>query len=270
MTNPLTKLVKDIEEGTEEGAVMVMDAVTKTNPDIIPTGIKALDEILGIGGIPLGKITEIFGDSGTGKTTICLHLIKQCTLQGLSAGFVDFENAISYARIEKMGIDKSKVLISQPDTGEQGLEIIEMMIRSKRVSLVICDSVAAMTPKSEIDKDFGDAPMGSHARLMSQAMRKLIAIVGKYNVALVFTNQIRAKLGTFFPEKTTTGGNAMKFYSSVRMELKRVGSVEDGKGNKLAGKYKAVMIKNRFAVPYKDAEYYINETGIYTKEKKHD
>jgi recombination protein RecA len=268
MTNPLSVVVKTIEESTEEGSAMVLSEITKTDCDVIPTGIPKIDEITGIGGIPRGRITEIWGDEAVGKTTLCLHLMRECTRLGFGAAFVDSEHALSLSRLDQIGIDKTKTIISQPSYGEQALEIMEMLIRSQKVALVICDSVAALTPKSEIDKDMGEATMGSQARLMSQAMRKLVAVTAKENVAVVFTNQTRAKLGTFYPEKTTTGGNALKFYASMRIKLVRSGSIEDGKGNRMEGKYKMTIIKNKLAIPYRDVEYRINSSGMYVKEKK--
>ena len=247
---------------------MMLNDVTHKRVDVIPTGIGAIDLAMGIGGVPRGKITEIWGDEGTGKTQLCLHLLHQSNIMGLRAAFVDSEHALSFERLEQIGIDPSRIIISQPSFGEQALEIIEMIVRSKKVELVICDSVAALTPKSEIDKDMGDAPMGSQARMMSQAMRKLVAIIAKGNVAMVFTNQTRAKLGTFYPEKTTTGGNALKFYASMRIKLHRIGSVQDKNGSRLAGKYKLTVVKNKLAVPYREAEYYIGTQGIYVKEQK--
>lgn len=270
MANPLSSLSKDIIETTEEeGAAMVLSEITKSaDCDVIPTGVQRIDEAFGVGGIPRGRITEIWGDEAVGKTTLCLHLLNQCTKLGMSAGFVDSEHALSLKRMEQIGVDKEKIILSQPSYGEQALEIMEMMIRSKKVGLVICDSVAALTPKSEIDKDMGDAPMGGHARLMSQAMRKLVAITAKENVALVFTNQTRDKLGTFFPTKTTTGGNALKFYASMRIKLIRSGSIQAKDCTRLEGKYKLTVIKNKLAVPYTEVEYRIGPSGLFVKDKK--
>ena len=268
MNNPLNSVVKTINDSTNDDSAMIMDQIDNATVEVIPTGIESIDAITGIGGVPLGKITEIFGNEGTGKTTICLHIMKKATEKGLGVGFVDSEHALSYERIMKLGIDKSNVILSQPDDGEQALEIMEIMIRSDKVSLVICDSVAALTPRSEIDKDFGDAPMGGHARLMSQAMRKLVAITSKKNVALVFTNQIRKTMIMYGQPETTTGGMALRFYCSMRIKLQRTGSVENKEGSKLAGKYKITIVKNKLATPYREAEYYMNETGIYTKQKK--
>lgn len=269
MSNPLSSLSKTIIESTdEEGSAMVLSEMIKIDCDVIPTGVTKIDETLGIGGVPRGRITEIWGDEAVGKTTLCLHLMNQCTRMDMGAAFVDSEHALSLKRLEQIGVNKEKVIISQPSYGEQALEIIEILIRSKKVGLVICDSVAALTPKAEIDKDMGEATMGSQARLMSQAMRKLVAITSKENVALVFTNQTRAKLGTFFPEKTTTGGNALKFYASMRIKLTRSGSIQDKDGRKMEGKYKLTVIKNKLAVPYTEIEYRIGSSGIYIKDKK--
>lgn len=267
-TKDLIILTKEIDDGTEEGSAMLLSEIPHSNVDVIPTGVKAIDDAMGIGGIPRGRFTEIWGDEAVGKTTLCLHLMQQANIQGISCGFVDSEHALSMERLERLNIKKDMTILSQPSNGEQALEIMEMMVRSEKVGLVICDSVAALTPKAEIEKDFGDATMGSQARLMSQAMRKLVGIVGKHNVAVVFTNQTRAKLGTFFPEKTTTGGNALKFYASMRVKLSRSGSIENKEGSRLEGKYKLVIVKNKLAVPYREVEYRIGLDGIYVKEKK--
>lgn len=267
-TNPLTKLAEIIEEETVGGSAIVLDQLTKTDVDTIPTGILEVDEITGIGGVPRGRMTEIYGNEGTGKTSFCLHMIAEANKKGISAGIVDSEHALSIKRMEIMGIDKSKVLLSQPDYGEQALEITEVMIRSGKLGIVIVDSVAALTPKAEIDKDMGEATMGSQARLMSQAMRKLVAVTAKENVALVFTNQIRSKLGTWGSPDVTTGGNALKFYCSLRLSLKRIGSLQDSKGSKLASRYKITVVKNKLAVPYRETEYCVGEKGIYILQKK--
>ena len=267
--NELIKLSKEIDESVdEEGSAMVLSEIPKIDVDVISTGVKAIDEAMGIGGIPRGRITEIWGDEAVGKTTLCLHLMKQANILGLGCGFVDSEHALSMDRLENMGVDRSKTILSQPSNGEQALEIMEILIVSDKVGLVICDSVAALTPKAELDKDFGEATMGSQARLMSQAMRKLVAITGKHKVAVVFTNQTRAKLGTFFPEKTTTGGNALKFYASMRIKLARSGSIQNKEGSRLEGKYKMTIVKNKLAIPYKEVEYRIGLNGIYVKESK--
>lgn len=267
-TNPLIKLAEIIEEETVGGSAIVLDQLTKTDVDTIPTGIPEVDEITGIGGVPRGRMTEIYGNEGTGKTSFCLHMIAEANKRGICAGIVDSEHALSIKRMEIMGIDKSKVLLSQPDYGEQALEITEVMIRSGKLGIVVVDSVAALTPKTEIDKDMGEATMGSQARLMSQAMRKLVAVTAKENVALVFTNQIRSKLGTWGSPDVTTGGNALKFYCSLRLSLKRIGSLQDSKGSKLASRYKITVVKNKLAVPYRETEYCVGEKGIYILQKK--
>jgi recombination protein RecA len=266
--NELMKLTKIIDEGTEEGSAMLLSEMPKIDCDIIPTGVAQIDEAMGIGGIPRGRITEIWGDEAVGKTTLCLHLMAQANILGLGCGFVDSEHALSIERLKRLNVKEDKTILSQPSNGEQALEIMEMMIMSDKIQLVICDSVAALTPKAEIDKDFGEATMGSHARLMSQAMRKLVAITGKHNVAVVFTNQTRSKLGTFFPEKTTTGGNALKFYASMRIKLARSGSIENKEGSRLEGKYKLTIIKNKLSIPYREVEYRIGLDGFYIKDKK--
>lgn len=263
MNNPLIRVIKDIESSIEKGAAVILDSVEKVECDVIPTGIEKFDSIIGIGGFPRGRITEIYGLEGSGKTTFCLHAIAQANKMGMKAGIIDTEHAIDIHRAETIGIERSKVILAQPKNGEEALQIAEMMIISGEIAIVVIDSVAALTPKNEIDKDFGDAPMGSQARLMGQGMRKLVAINGRNNVALIFTNQLRAKLGGFFPSDTTTGGNALKYYSSLRIQLKRMGQTEDPFGHKLASKYKAYIVKNKLAVPFKDMEYCVGAEGIY-------
>lgn len=268
MSNPLIKLAHEMEESMEGEAIMVLDQVNKVECDTIPFGLPGIDELTGIGGIPRGRITEIFGPEGCGKTSLCLHAISQANKMGLAIGYIDSEHALSIKRIEALGIDKSKFILSQPSFGEQALEIAEMMIRSEKIAMIVIDSVAALTPKAEMDKDFGEATMGSQARLMSQAMRKLVGITGKNNIALVFTNQIRAKLGSFFPENTTTGGNALKFYASLRIKLSRIGSMQDQNGTKLASRYKMSIVKNKLAVPFREIEYCVDGKGVYVSDKK--
>lgn len=186
-----------------EGSVMVLGQDNHIKVDVIPTSVELIDTAIGAGGIPRGRITEIFGKEGTGKTTVCLHAIATANKQGMKAGFIDAEHALDTKRMQAIGVDFDKVVISQPNSGEEALEICEMMVRSGEFGIIVVDSVAALTPQAEIDKDMGDSVMGVHARLMSQAMRKLVAPVAKHNVALMFTNQTRAKLGSFIPGEAT-------------------------------------------------------------------
>ena len=248
--------VSQIERQFGKGAIMRLgtDAVL---PDIevIPTGSLALDIALGVGGIPRGRVIEIFGPEASGKTTLALHIIAEAQKKGGIAGFIDAEHALDVAYSRKLGVKTDDLLISQPDTGEQALEITEMLVRSGAIDVVAIDSVAALVPKAELEGDMGDAHMGLQARLMSQALRKLTATISKSNTCVIFINQIRMKIGVFMgnPE-TTTGGNALKFYSSVRLDIRRIGAIKDGQdvtGNRTRVK----VVKNKLAPPFKEVEF---------------
>jgi recombination protein RecA len=228
-----------------------------TIPDIeaISSGSLGLDIALGIGGFPKGRIVEIYGPESSGKTTLTLHAIAECQKNGGTAAFVDAEHALDLAYAEKLGVNAESLLVSQPDTGEQALEIVDMLVRSAAVDLIIVDSVAALTPKAEIEGDMGDHHMGLQARLMSQALRKLTANIKRTNTLVIFINQIRMKIGVMFgnPE-TTTGGNALKFYASVRLDIRRTGAVK--KGEEIIGsETKIKVVKNKIAPPFRQAEF---------------
>jgi recombination protein RecA len=250
-----------IEKQFGKGSIMRLDGSMKMDVAAIPTGSLAVDLALGINGVPRGRVVEIFGPESSGKTTLTLSIISQVQKQGGVAAFIDAEHAFDSTYAAKLGVKLEDLLVSQPDTGEQALEIAETLVRSNAVDLVIIDSVAALTPKAEIEGDMGDSHMGLHARLMSQALRKLTAVTSKSKTCLVFINQIRMKIGVMFgnPE-TTTGGNALKFYSSIRIDLRRIESLK--KGDEICGnRVRAKIVKNKVAAPFKEAifEIYFDE-----------
>jgi recombination protein RecA len=245
-----------IERQFGKGSVMRLgDDAAKQNIDTISTGSIGLDIALGIGGLPKGRVVEIYGPESSGKTTLTLECIAQCQKAGGTAAFVDAEHALDPSYAAKLGVDIGELLVSQPDTGEQALEITDMLVRSGGVDILVIDSVAALTPKAEIEGDMGDSHMGLQARLMSQALRKLTANIKRSNTLVVFINQIRMKIGVMFgsPE-TTTGGNALKFYSSVRLDIRRIGALK--KGDEIIGNHTRVkVVKNKVAPPFKQAEF---------------
>ena len=245
-----------IEKQYGKGAVMKLgDPSVQMNIETIPTGSLSLDIALGLGGIPKGRIIEIYGPESSGKTTVTLHMIAEVQKRGGIAGFIDAEHALDPVYAKNIGVDIDNLYISQPDSGEQALEIAETMVHSGAIDIVVIDSVAALVPKAEIDGDMGDSHVGLHARLMSQALRKLTAVISKSNCAVVFINQLREKVGIMFgnPE-TTTGGRALKFYSSVRMDVRRIESLKQS-GEVIGNRTRIRVVKNKIAPPFKEAEF---------------
>jgi len=251
----LSSVLAGIRKQFGEGAIMEMGEGGKQPVEVIPTGSLGLDLALGCGGLPRGRVVEIYGPESSGKTTLTLSAIAQCQAQGGIAAFIDAEHALDPAYARRLGVDMEKLLVSQPDSGEQALEIVDALVRSGSIDLVIVDSVAALVPRAEIEGEMGDSHVGLHARLMSQALRKLTAAVSRSNTTVVFINQIRLKIGVMFgnPE-TTTGGHALKFYSSVRLEIRRSGQVKDG-DKVIASKAKVKVVKNKMAPPFGVAEF---------------
>ena len=247
--------VEQIKERFGEGAIMKFGEARKSDVDVVPTGCLSLDIALGIGGVPRGRVIEIFGPEASGKTTLAQHIIAEVQKLGGIAAFIDAEHALDPDYAVKIGVNIKDMLISQPDTGEQALEIVETLARSNAVDVIVIDSVAALVPQKEIEGEMGDSHMGLQARLMSQALRKLTGVVSKSKTVVIFINQIRFKIGVFFgnPE-TTTGGNALKFYSSVRIEVRRAAQIKQG--DKIIGnRVKAKVVKNKVAAPFRTCEF---------------
>lgn len=251
----LDRALHDIVKKYGEGSIMRLGEASHMQVASIPTGSLSLDMALGVGGIPKARITEIFGPESSGKTTLCQHIVAECQAQGGTAAFIDMEHALDPTYAARCGVKIDELLISQPDTGEQALEIAETLVRSGAVDLVVVDSVAALVPRSEIEGDMGDATMGVQARLMSQAMRKLSGAISQTKTAVVFTNQLRQKIGVMFgnPE-TTTGGNALKFYASVRLDVRRVQSIKVG-AEIVGNRVRVRVVKNKVSAPFRTAEF---------------
>jgi len=254
-TRALSAAIDQIEKQHGKGSIMKLSDHALVAVEAIPTGSISLDAAIGVGGVPRGRIVEIYGPESSGKTTICLHVIAEAMKRGGIAAFIDAEHALDVNYAKKLGVDVNSMLISQPEFGEQALDIVETLVRSGALDVVVIDSVAALTPRAEIEGEMGEAQMGSQARLMSQAMRKLNAAIGRSNTVVIFTNQLRSKIGVIYgnPE-TTTGGNALKFYASVRLDVRRKEQIKDGTdiiGNRVHVK----VVKNKVAPPFKEVEF---------------
>ncbi len=246
--------VETIEKQFGKGAIMKLGEAHATHVECTPSGSLSLDLALG-GGIPKGRVVEIYGPESSGKTTMTLHAIAEVQKLGGTAAFIDAEHALDPAYAKRIGVDTANLLLSQPDSGEQALEIVETLVRSNAVDLIVIDSVAALVPRAEIEGDMGDSHMGLQARLMSQALRKLTSVINKSNVTVIFINQIRMKIGVMFgnPE-TTTGGNALKFYASVRMDIRRISQIKQGE-EIVGGRVRVKVVKNKIAPPFRQAEF---------------
>jgi recombination protein RecA len=251
----LSLAIAQIEKSHGKGAIMRLGTDTRPRIDAIPTGAINLDAAIGIGGIPRGRITEIYGPESSGKTTVCLHVIANAQRLGGTAAFIDAEHALDTEYAKKLGVDVEGLLISQPDTGEQALEICEILVRSGAVDVIVIDSVAALVPKAEIEGEMGDSHVGLQARLMSQALRKLTGAIARSKTSVIFINQLREKIGVMFgsPE-TTTGGKALKFYASVRLDIRRIGPVKE-KEDVIGSHVRVKVVKNKVAPPFKQAEF---------------
>lgn len=252
----LDAALTQIEKAYGKGSVMKLgDSGTNMNIETVPTGSLSLDIALGLGGVPKGRVVEVYGPESSGKTTVALHMVAEVQKRGGIAGFIDAEHALDPVYAKNIGVDIDNLYISQPDNGEQALEITETMVRSGAVDIVIVDSVAALVPKAEIDGDMGDSHVGLQARLMSQALRKLTAVISKTNCIVIFINQLREKVGVMFgnPE-TTTGGRALKFYSSVRLDVRRIETLKQS-GEMIGNRVRVKVVKNKIAPPFKEAEF---------------
>ncbi|MGB1946922.1 MAG: recombinase RecA [Gammaproteobacteria bacterium] len=256
-TKNLNEALSQIEKQFGKGAVMKMGDRENTDIPSVSTGSLGLDIALGIGGLPKGRVIEIFGPESSGKTTLTLQAIAECQKEGGTAAFIDAEHALDPSYAEKLGVNVDELLLSQPDTGEQALEITDMLVKSNSVDLIVIDSVAALTPRAEIEGEMGDHHVGLQARLMSQALRKITGNIQRSNAMVIFINQIRMKIGVMFgnPE-TTTGGNALKFYSSVRLDIRRIGSVKEG-DEVIGNETRVKVVKNKVSPPFKQAEFQI-------------
>jgi recombination protein RecA len=247
--------IEQIEKQHGKGSVMRLGEGPILKVEVIPTGAISLDSALGIGGIPRGRVIEVFGPESSGKTTLCLHVIAEAQKTGGIAAFVDAEHALDMNYAKKLGVDTNNLLLSQPEFGEQALEIVETLVRSGALDVIVIDSVAALTPRAEIEGEMGDPTMGVQARLMSQALRKLTSAIAKSKTSVIFTNQLRMKIGVMFgnPE-TTTGGNALKFYASVRLDVRRIEAIKDGT-NIIGNRTRVKVVKNKVAPPFREAQF---------------
>ena len=254
-TKAVDSAMGQIERQFGKGAIMKLGARPVVDIPVISSGSIELDRALGIGGLPRGRVIEIFGPESSGKTTLALHAVANAQKQGGIAAFIDAEHALDTVYARKMGVNCDELLVSQPDTGEQALEIADMLVRSGAIDVLVIDSVAALVPRAEIEGEMGDSHMGLQARLMSQALRKLTGTIGKTMTSVIFINQIRMKIGVMFgnPE-TTTGGNALKFYSSVRLDIRRIGAIKDGQ-DVVGNRTRVKVVKNKMAPPFKEAEF---------------
>ena len=251
----LDAAISKIEKDYGKGSVMKLGDKTAMDVDTIPTGSISLDKALGVGGVPRGRIIEIYGPEASGKTTLALHIVAEVQKQGGIAGFIDAEHALDPKYAASIGVDVDNLYISQPDYGEQGLEICETMVRSGAMDIIIIDSVAALVPKHEIEGEMGDAVVGAQARLMSQALRKLTAVSAKTNCTIIFINQLREKIGVFYgPSETTTGGRALKFYASIRIDIRKIEQLKQA-GEVIGNRVRAKVVKNKVAPPFKEAEF---------------
>ncbi len=249
-------LLRDMQDKFGEGSIMKLGGVKVVNVDTISTGSPSLDMCLGVGGMPRGRVSEIYGAESSGKTTLCLHIIAEAQKKGGRAAFVDAEHALDPIYSKKIGVQTNDLLVSQPDSGEQALDIVESLVRSRSIDVIVIDSVAALTPRAEIEGEMGDQTIGLQARLMSRALRKLTAIVAQTNTAIIFTNQTRMKIGMmgYGNPITTPGGKALKFYSSIRIELKLIAKIK--KGDEIIGsRIKAKVVKNKVASPFRETEF---------------
>jgi len=247
--------ITQIERQFGKGSIMKLGSQSIVDVPVIPSGALALDRALGIGGLPKGRVIEVYGPESSGKTTLALHAVASAQKQGGIAAFIDAEHALDTVYARKLGVDCDELLVSQPDTGEQALEIADMLVRSGAIDVVVIDSVAALVPRAEIEGDMGDSHMGLQARLMSQALRKLTGTINKTMTSVIFINQIRMKIGVVFgnPE-TTTGGNALKFYSSVRLDIRRIGAIKEGQ-EVVGNRTRVRVVKNKLAPPFQEAEF---------------
>lgn len=254
-TSSVDNAINQIHRQFGKGSIMRLGTAETENIPVIPTGALSIDLALGVGGFPKGRMTEIYGPESSGKTTLALHVVAEAQKRGGAAAFIDAEHALDTNYAERLGVDVDNLLVSQPDFGEQALEIAEILIRSGGVDVIVIDSVAALVPRAEIDGNVGDSHVGLQARLMSQAMRKFTGVLNRSNTVLIFINQIRMKIGVMFgnPE-TTTGGNALKFYSSLRLDIRRIGQIKDGQ-EVIGNRTKVKVVKNKVAPPFKIAEF---------------